>query len=88
MRTTLLLLLGMIALGGCVTRDAMYQKLAKRAAFDLDCPAHKLTITELDASNAGVSGCGRHAMYIGICQNLQCTWIQEGGRAATRSGDE
>ena len=70
-----------IVLPGCITHAAMYDKLAERASFDLDCPPNQLTITELDQSNAGVRGCGRQATYLGVCQGFGCTWIQQGGRA-------
>ncbi|MGH7435063.1 MAG: hypothetical protein ACRENE_05250 [Polyangiaceae bacterium] len=38
--------------------------LEKRAAFDFHCDQDELTITRLDYSTRGVSGCGHQATYV------------------------
>ena len=44
---------------GCSIEDG----LRTRAAFDLKCKEKRVTITDLDGPNRGVSGCGRQATY-------------------------
>ena len=62
----------------------MESKLVSRASFDLDCPEGEIELTELDQATRGVSGCGRRASYIGICQYFECTWIQQGRNTASQ----
>jgi hypothetical protein len=62
---------------GCMTADQMESKLRTRASFDLGCPEEGLTITELDTSTRGVTGCGRRQSYLGICQFFDCTWVAQ-----------
>jgi hypothetical protein len=38
--------------------------LQKRAAFDFHCEQDDLTITRIDYSTRGVSGCGHQATYV------------------------
>lgn len=53
----------LFAATGC--RAAMRDNLRTRAAFELDCPAEKLTLTELGGfTTQGVSGCDRKAVYV------------------------
>jgi hypothetical protein len=72
-----------IQVSGCVSSEQMDAKLRTRASFDLDCPSQDLEIMELDTATRGVSGCGRHASYIGLCQNFECTWVQQGAARDT-----
>jgi hypothetical protein len=40
------------------------QVVARRAAFDMDCPAESLELTELSECSYGVRGCGKKAAYV------------------------
>ncbi len=58
------------ACGGGFSAERLHNDLRTRAAFDFNCPAGSLTITDLSASmggnvnTAGVVGCGRRATYV------------------------
>jgi hypothetical protein len=60
---------------------ATVEQLEKRASFDLDCPAEKIDIVEIDSSTMGVSGCGQRATYVESCDAApnnparECTWV-------------
>ncbi|HKY38281.1 MAG TPA: hypothetical protein VJN18_20200 [Polyangiaceae bacterium] len=62
---------------GAATDD----QLKTRAAFDLSCPASKVSIVELDSATRGVTGCGQRATYVERCDappdNMarSCTWV-------------
>lgn len=43
------------------------EPLAPRASFDLDCPADRLSYTELGEDTWGVRGCGRQGTYMWSC---------------------
>ena len=65
--TTTLALLSLAA--ACVDPAQVQMKraqgaLEKRAAFDFHCDQDELTITRIDYSTRGVSGCGHQATYV------------------------
>lgn len=37
------------------------------APFDLDCPEKELSYTQIDENTMGVTGCGKRAKYVQIC---------------------
>jgi len=62
--------------------------LRERAAFDLGCPESQLQLHQIDDRTSGVSGCGRQATYILMCDNnlyersddqTGCTWLVNAG---------
>jgi hypothetical protein len=66
-----------LALAGCVTSQAMQDRVRKRASFDLDCPEAELKIVEFESpkntgpsssssGSWGASGCGKHAAYVQV----------------------
>lgn len=62
--------------------SATAHQLKTRAAFDLDCPADKLEVVELDPRTRGVQGCGKRATYVEQCKpcangyvGCECTWL-------------
>jgi len=70
-------LAGLAACGGATT-----EQLRARAAFDLDCPQHKIQLVEIDERTQGVNGCGQRATYVESCGHVDgyggkhdCTWI-------------
>jgi hypothetical protein len=69
------------------------QDLRARAAFDLDCPAHKLRIRELGDGVEGVQGCGERGTYVQVCHGAgafqtDCRWVRNGGRSSEHHEDE
>lgn len=60
------------------------RRLVVRAASDLDCPTEPLGIAPLDEATRIVSGCGRKATYVEICDGpgdsvtRRCTWLLNG----------
>lgn len=61
-----LFLVGLL-IPGCVVLQpvtANRDTLQSRASFDMQCPTTQLRITEIDASTAGVEGCGQRGTYI------------------------
>jgi len=67
-RVTMLLFMLVPCLQGCAWgakyRAELDRQLLTRAAFDLNCPAERLTIVELTTTQKGVEGCGRRATYV------------------------
>jgi hypothetical protein len=54
----------------------MNDAVKRRATFDLNCPAQKLTITEIGNRTYGVRGCDKQATYVttGECSTASsCT---------------
>jgi hypothetical protein len=39
----------------------------QRAPFDLSCPANELQVHDLGSDTYGVSGCGKKATYVCVC---------------------
>ncbi len=68
-------LLFAVTLVGC---GSSLESLKKRAAFDLECPAEQLVISDLGDETKGVAGCGRKATYI-----HRDTWLQNGATDPT-----
>ena len=65
----------MLLLIGCVTSSGMKDEVLKRAMFDLDCPADKVSIIEIESPTNlatgkqgtwGARGCGRQATYVQV----------------------
>jgi hypothetical protein len=77
MKTATPLLL-LAALGsGCA---APIEGLVARAQFDLSCPEADLRIVTLDSKTRGVTGCGRKATYLEVCDMtgwgpMNCRWV-------------
>jgi hypothetical protein len=74
-------LLGAAAAGtvGCATPPAAtVPQLLRRATVDLQCPYSYVTIVPLDRLTKVASGCGRHLVYLELCQPVTegyaCTW--------------
>jgi hypothetical protein len=74
---------------GCATGPSASEllsnrRLINRAAFDLDCPTQPLNIISIDERTRAVSGCGRQATYVEICDGpldnaaRTCTWLRNG----------
>jgi hypothetical protein len=62
--------------------------VAVRAPFDLNCPREQLRYDRLDKNTMGVSGCGRRATYVRVCNDriastspyrldtyVECRWL-------------
>lgn len=67
--STVILLASLTATAACVDPAEVQMKraqgaLEKRAAFDFHCDQDELTITRIDYSTRGVSGCGHQATYV------------------------
>jgi len=67
--------------------NASMQQLKRRASFDLNCPAEKVTVLPLDPRTRGVRGCDRQATYVEVCKetggdlciaDCGCTWVLNG----------
>lgn len=75
-----------------LTACASASSLTKRASFELDCPAEKLTVAELDYNTQGISGCGRKAVYVLIGPMGDRKWflnsIDGQARSAVEQGSE
>ena len=63
----------LLVLTGCVTSSGMKEEVRKRATFDLDCPAERVQIVEIESPTNvyqgkqgtwGARGCGRQATYV------------------------
>jgi hypothetical protein len=49
--------------------------VAVRAPFDLNCAREQLRYDRLDKNTMGVSGCGRRATYVRVCNDrIQKGW--------------
>jgi hypothetical protein len=63
---------------GCAPPEparAPLNELASRAAYELDCPAQWLRLTDIDERVKGVDGCGKRATYVEVCQGAgACSW--------------
>ena len=64
-----------LLLTGCVTSNGMKNEVLKRAVFDLDCPAEKVAVLEIEGPTNlytgkqgtwGARGCGRQATYVQV----------------------
>ena len=65
MRTTITLAALILGTSACWNATENFRRNAlPRAAFELDCPAAQLQITELSETTIGVSGCGKKAVYV------------------------
>jgi hypothetical protein len=70
--------------GPSATELLSNRRLVNRAAFDLDCPTQPLDIISIDKGTRAVSGCGRQATYVEICDGpwdnpyRTCTWLKNG----------
>ncbi|MEM6988872.1 MAG: hypothetical protein AAF721_00195 [Myxococcota bacterium] len=56
----------------CAHADEFHGLVTERAAFDLQCEAGSLTVTDLPGMAYGVRGCGQQATYVvtgASCQN-------------------
>jgi hypothetical protein len=75
-------MLSAAALAACgpTMTSARPEELTRRAAFDLDCPEPSLKQTQLGEGTYGVSGCGRRATYVSMCNG------QPGNLAPLASG--
>lgn len=79
----ILALFSLFALAGCVApQQQLRDTTSERAAFDLDCPAAQLSVTQLgdtviigrttesaglERTVYGVTGCGKKAVYVVEC---------------------
>src|SRR5690606_1686777 len=68
------------AAAGCfASSQATLDTLKTRATFDLQCPATKLEVQDIDPRTKGVRGCGKQLTYVEICDNRpdgwHCTWV-------------
>lgn len=74
---------------GC---GAPVENLVTRAQFDLDCPERELRVHTLDDKTRGVTGCGKRATYIEMCDMtgmgpINCRWVLNSpGTPAPTSG--
>jgi hypothetical protein len=78
MRTaSLVAVLAALAAGAlaCAAAPDPLHKLRTRASFDLGCPEEQLHRTHLDERTEGVSGCGKRATYVKVCDVNDCTWV-------------
>lgn len=62
---------------GCA---ASLENLVARAQFDLDCPEKDLRVVPLDSKTRGVTGCGKRATYLEVCDltgwgPMNCRWV-------------
>jgi len=75
---------GCATTGPSATELLANRRLVVRAASDLDCPSAPLDITSLDEATRIVTGCGRRATYVEICDGAtdsvtqRCTWLLNG----------
>ena len=53
-----------VAVGPQKYDQFMSEKVTKKSSFDFICPQHKLTITLIDTSTYGVTGCGKRGTYV------------------------
>ena len=70
----------MILLGSCVSSPQKKENpIIGIAAFDLNCPKDQLSITVIERTIWGVSGCGRRGRYVHVCHRRgmtdECRWI-------------
>ncbi len=64
------------ALSACIVMASSQNQLVRRAQFDLQCANEELAFTPIDNRTQGVSGCGRQATYVEVCQpGSSCTWV-------------
>ena len=75
-------LLGLaVGLGGCAApQHATWSELRARAAFDLHCPAHQLSLRDFAPQSKGIVGCGRQVVYLERCDAAsgRCSWSKDG----------
>ena len=63
---------------GCAALDPpspLEKPLREHAAFDLQCDNGALTVTWIDDTTAGVSGCGRQARYAFVVSHYHSRWL-------------
>ncbi len=73
-RATVRMIVGAaLAFAGCATSRGMQDNVRKRATFDLNCPADKIQVIEIEPpantsmgalGTWGARGCGRQATYV------------------------
>jgi hypothetical protein len=73
MKLLALLALPVIVTSGCV--GAVVSQVAKRASFDMSCPAEQIELVQLSGSAFGARGCGKQATYVSSCDSSSCTWV-------------
>jgi hypothetical protein len=59
---------------------APVENLVARAQFDLSCPEQEIRVTKIDDRTRGITGCGRRATYIEVCDMtgwgpMNCRWV-------------
>jgi hypothetical protein len=77
-------LLGILACATGPSSSALLDnlRLLKRASFDLDCAEGPLHTTTVDDRTRVVSGCGRRATYVQLCDGptnvmvRTCVWVK------------
>lgn len=83
----------------CAHTEQFHDLVKERAAYDLQCEASSLAVTELPGMAYGIRGCGQQATYLvtgASCQNpkqltkrevkVYCTPVLD--HTVTRAGDE
>ncbi len=78
-----------VVFAGCLVpqgkeANSPLKNLRRRAAFEYDCPASQIRITNLDDENKqyGVSACGKKAVFIWHCRGQNgfrgddCKWVE------------
>ena len=58
----------LLIVSGCAMSQGA---LKQRAAFDLNCPADQLSVTDLGFRTRGVSGCNKQVTYV----RVRGTWV-------------
>lgn len=69
MKQLLLVLMFGVLTASCVTKNNVKNRFVERggldrAVFELDCPKEKITITAINRSQVGVTGCGKKSIYV------------------------
>ena len=65
-------LAALVVMPGCASAEQFHAVVKERAAYDLQCEAASLAVTDLPGMAYGVRGCGRQATYVVTgpsCQN-------------------
>jgi hypothetical protein len=87
-RSSSLLLLGaLLALSGCVSTQSVSKHVAKRAAFDLECPEKDIQVVHLQgaayAGTYGATGCKKRVSYQATCDGFGSTCLLNPGSTTT-----
>jgi hypothetical protein len=63
---------------GCINQSDASPMVRTQAQADLGCPSKQILVKRLVGGRYRASGCGKSALYYGVCEGLRCGVSAEG----------